>query len=83
VLCCAAGSARAGKSGVGLLLLCDWEQFFLKGVRDLPLKPWQGGSIPLDTRPGEREGEREREREGEGRRERERERECVWGGGGG
>eukprot|EP01049_Picozoa_sp_SAG25_P023074 SAG25_NODE_9594_length_366_cov_0.779026_1_plen_102_part_10 len=55
VLCCAAGSARAGKSGVGLLLLCDWEQFFLKGVRDLPLKPWQGGSIPLDTRPGERE----------------------------
>jgi hypothetical protein len=70
---------------VGLLLLCDWEQFFLKGVRDLPLKPWQGGSIPLDTRPGEREGERERERErGRGEeRERERERVCVGGGGGG
>jgi len=45
-------SARAGKSGVGMLLLCDWETFFLRDVRDLPLKPWQGGSIPLDMSPG-------------------------------
>jgi hypothetical protein len=35
-----------------MLLLCDWESFFLRDVRDLPLKPWKGGSIPLDVSPG-------------------------------
>ena len=35
-------SARAGKSGKGLLLLAEWETFFLRDVRDLPIKAWSG-----------------------------------------
>lgn len=30
-------TARAGKEGAGLLLLCDFETFFLQQVKDLPL----------------------------------------------
>ena len=37
---------------MGLLLLCDWESFFLREVRDLPLSAWEGGSIPLHVAPG-------------------------------
>jgi ATP-dependent RNA helicase MSS116 len=45
-------SARAGKSGVGLLLLCDWERFFLKDIRSLPVKPWTGAAVRTDVAPG-------------------------------
>jgi len=31
-------TARAGKDGAGVLLLCDFEKFFLNIVKDLPLK---------------------------------------------
>jgi len=31
-------TARAGKEGAGLLLLCDFERYFLQIVKDLPLK---------------------------------------------
>lgn len=31
-------TARAGKDGAGLLLLCDFEQYFLQDIGDLPLK---------------------------------------------
>eukprot|EP00746_Dinoflagellata_sp_MGD_P144613 gnl/MRDRNA2_/MRDRNA2_77325_c0_seq1.p1 gnl/MRDRNA2_/MRDRNA2_77325_c0~~gnl/MRDRNA2_/MRDRNA2_77325_c0_seq1.p1 ORF type:complete len:453 (+),score=85.64 gnl/MRDRNA2_/MRDRNA2_77325_c0_seq1:32-1360(+) len=38
-------TARAGKEGSGLLLLCDWEQYFLQLLTDLPLvrdaAPWK------------------------------------------
>ncbi|KAJ1616752.1 P-loop containing nucleoside triphosphate hydrolase protein [Pavlovales sp. CCMP2436] len=33
-------SARAGKTGTGLLLLCDFETFFLKELESLPIKEW-------------------------------------------
>lgn len=31
-------TARAGKDGSGVLLLCDFEQWFLREVKDLPMK---------------------------------------------
>eukprot|EP00927_Polykrikos_kofoidii_P049082 TRINITY_DN43213_c0_g1_i1.p1 TRINITY_DN43213_c0_g1~~TRINITY_DN43213_c0_g1_i1.p1 ORF type:complete len:569 (+),score=87.89 TRINITY_DN43213_c0_g1_i1:50-1756(+) len=31
-------TARAGKEGAGLLILCDFESFFLQTLKDLPLK---------------------------------------------
>jgi len=31
-------TARAGKEGAGLLLLCDFEEYFLRDLKDLPLK---------------------------------------------
>lgn len=34
-------SGRAGKSGEAMLLLCDFEAFFLRDVKDLPLKPFK------------------------------------------
>jgi len=30
-------TARAGKQGSGMLLLCDWENYFLNHLKDLPL----------------------------------------------
>ncbi|CAN0014177.1 unnamed protein product, partial [Phaeothamnion confervicola] len=35
-------TARAGKGGEGVLLLCDFERGFLDAVRDLPLRPGRG-----------------------------------------
>jgi len=39
-------SGRAGKSGQGLVLLSDWESFFLNDIRDLPVKPFPSASAP-------------------------------------
>ncbi|KAJ1479634.1 P-loop containing nucleoside triphosphate hydrolase protein, partial [Baffinella frigidus] len=35
-------TARAGKKGQGVLLLCDYEKFFLKEIKDLPLTEHKG-----------------------------------------
>ena len=32
-------TARAGKDGSGVLLLCDFEDWFLRDLKDLPVKP--------------------------------------------
>lgn len=33
-------TARAGRDGAGLLMLCDIEEYFLKYISDLPLEQW-------------------------------------------
>lgn len=38
-------SARAGKGGVALLILCPFEAFFLKEIQDLPLNEWPGTNV--------------------------------------
>ena len=38
-------TARAGKDGSGLLLLCDFEDFFLENVKDLPLQQVKALSV--------------------------------------
>ena len=45
-------SARAGKSGVGLLLLCDFERFFLRELKGITVNPWKGASISQSVAPG-------------------------------
>ncbi|CAM9876759.1 unnamed protein product [Choristocarpus tenellus] len=37
-------TARAGKNGHGVLLLCDYERAFLKEVKDLPLEVREGAN---------------------------------------
>jgi ATP-dependent RNA helicase MSS116 len=46
-------SARAGKTGTGLLLLCDFETFFLRELSSLPVRDWVacGGAPATEAMP--------------------------------
>jgi ATP-dependent RNA helicase MSS116 len=46
-------SARAGSSGSGLLLLCDYEKSFLRELTELPIKPL-ADTDPYFTKPTDR-----------------------------